>query len=195
MYKQLFKQVIALISQPGKAWRELSEREEKGDESLVNFVYPLIGLLTASAFIGVLFTEKDFSIELAIKSSIKALFSAVGGFFLAAYLLNKMWTRLLKREDNLRLCQRFIGYSSVALFVFHIVFDLLPLLPFLEFFFLRVFVFFVATAYIVWEGVLPYMKVGEKIRFRFAMVVSLLIVMLPEFVNILLFILLPGLRI
>ncbi|MDR1936937.1 MAG: YIP1 family protein [Tannerellaceae bacterium] len=195
MYKELFRQVVDLLTQPRKAWEELVKKEEKGDEFLVKFVYPLIGLVTASAFIGVLFTEKTFSVELAIKSSIKALFSSFGGFFLAAWLLNKVWTGFLKRDDNLRLWQRFVGYSSVAMFVIHIVLTLIPLLPLSDFIFLRIIILFVATVYIVWEGVMPYMKIGERIRFRVALLVSVFIVLLPEIINAFLFLLLPGLRV
>jgi hypothetical protein len=194
MYRELFRQVIFLFSQPGKAWKELAEREEKGDEFLVRFVYPLIGLVAASAFLGVLFAEKVFSLERAIKSSISALFSSFGGFFLTAWLLSKLWTNVLQREADLRLCQRFAGYSSVAVFVVRIVFALIPL-PLLDATFLRVFVLFVATVYIVWEGATPYMNIGEKIRFRFTLLVSALIVVVPEIIDIVLFAMMPGLRV
>jgi hypothetical protein len=194
MYKELFRQVMFLISRPEQAWKELAEKEERGDEFLTKFVYPLIGFVAASAFIGVLFTEREFDIEHAIKSAIKAIFSFFGGFFMAAYLLNEAWKSFFKQANNLQLCRRFIGYASVAMFVIHIIFALLPLLPLMNFFFLRVFILFIATIYIVWEGAIPYMKVEDKIRLKFVMTVSLLIVMLPEIINRILFMLLPGLR-
>ena len=50
MYKEIIKWVIAIISQPGKAWDMLSRKEEKGDEFLSRFIYPLIGLVTVAAF-------------------------------------------------------------------------------------------------------------------------------------------------
>ena len=67
MYKEIIKWVIAIISQPGKAWDMLSRKEEKGDEFLSRFIYPLIGLVTVAAFLGVLFTRKEFDVELALK--------------------------------------------------------------------------------------------------------------------------------
>ena len=73
MYKEIIKWVIAIISQPGKAWDMLSRKEEKGDEFLSRFIYPLIGLVTVAAFLGVLFTRKEFDVELALKSSITKL--------------------------------------------------------------------------------------------------------------------------
>ena len=80
MYKEIIKWVIAIISQPGKAWDMLSRKEEKGDEFLSRFIYPLIGLVTVAAFLGVLFTRKEFDVELALKSSIKTLVASFGGF-------------------------------------------------------------------------------------------------------------------
>ncbi|MDR0429833.1 MAG: hypothetical protein LBH58_05060 [Tannerellaceae bacterium] len=190
MYKELFKWVVAIITQPAKAWDELSRKKEKGDEHLNRFVYPLIGLVTAAAFVGILFTHKDFNIELALKSSIKALVSYFGGFFLAAYLLNELWVAMFKRENDIKLCQRFVGYSSAMIYSLNIV---LMLLPASDFFFLRALMF--VTVYIVWEGAAPYMKVPDKERLKFMIVASLLIISLPQIIGFFLFMLMPGLRV
>ena len=98
MYKEIFKLVIAIISQPGKAWDILTRKDEKDDEFLSRFVYPLIGFVTVAAFLGVLFTRKEFDVELALKSSIRTLVAAFGGFYLASYLLNELWQGLFKRD-------------------------------------------------------------------------------------------------
>ena len=131
MYKEIFKLVVAIISQPGKAWDILTRKEEKDDEFLSRFVYPLIGFVTVAAFLGVLFTRKEFDVELALKSSIRTLVAAFGGFYLASYLLNEIWQGWFKREKDMKLCQRFVGYSSSLMFALNIVLMLLP-----EFFFL-----------------------------------------------------------
>jgi hypothetical protein len=195
MYKELLRQVVFLISNPRRAWQELAGKGEKGDESLTGFVYPLIGLVAAAAFVGVFFTEAEFSVEVALKTSIKALFSAVGGFFLSAYLLNEVWKGVFRREADQGLCQRFVGYSSVAMFVIHILFSFLPFLPLSRFFFMRVFIFFIPTMLIAWEGATPYMRVENELRLKFTIIVSLLIVILPEIISRLLFMILPGLRV
>lgn len=58
----------------------VSEKKEKQEEFLSRFVYPLIGFVTVAAFLGVLFTRKEFDLELALKSSIRTLVSSFGGF-------------------------------------------------------------------------------------------------------------------
>lgn len=190
MYKDLFSWVIALITNPGKAWKELSAKEEKGDEFLSRFVFPLIGLVALAAFVGILFTHKQFSVELALKSAIKVLISYVGGFYLAAYWLNELWGKMFGREKDLKLCQRFVGYSSAMMYALNI---LLLLLPIGDFFFLRIFIFY--TVYIVWEGAEPYMRMDEKNRLKFVLTASAFIILLPEVIGLLLYMLMPGLRI
>lgn len=187
MYKELFKWVIVLISQPRRAWEMLTQKEEKGDEFLTRFVYPLIGLVTIAAFVGILFTRKEFDVELALKSSIKTLLSSFGGFFLSAYLLNELWGGMFHREKDLKLCQRFVGYSSALIFTLNLVLMLLP-----EFFFLRIFILY--TFYIVWEGAEPYMHVEEEIRLKFAGIATAIILLVPEIIGIILSMLMPGLR-
>lgn len=188
MYKEIFKWVIAIISQPGKAWVMLTKKEESDDEFLSRFVYPLIGLVTVAAFLGVLFTRKEFDVELALKSSIKTLVSSFGGFYLGAYFLNEVWQAFFKREKDMKLMQRFVGYSSSLMFALSVVLMLLP-----EFFFLRIFVLY--TFYIVWEGAGPYMQIEENARLKFTGVATVIILLTPSVIGILLALLMPGLNI
>lgn len=186
MYKEILKRVIAIISQPARAWRMLVRKEERHEDFLSRFIYPLIGLVTVAAFLGVLFTRKEFDLELALKSSIRTLVSSFGGFYLAAYLMNELWHSLFKREKDMKLWQRFIGYSSSVMFALNIVLMLLP-----EFFFLRIFVLY--TFYIVWEGAEPYMNVEEKVRLKFVGITTAMILITPVFIETVLSMLMPGL--
>ena len=87
----------------------------------------------------------------------------------------------------MKLCQRFVGYSSSLMFALNIVLMLLP-----EFFFLQIFVLY--TFYIVWEGAGPYMQVEEKIRLKFVGVATGLILLMPRLIEVVLSMLMPGLR-
>lgn len=188
MYKEIIKWVIALISQPAKAWEALTRKDEENDAFLTRFVYPLIGLVTLAAFLGVMFTRKEFDLELALKSSIKTLVSSFGGFYVAAYLLNEIRQSLFKQAKDLKLCQRFVGYSSSVMYTLNIILMLLP-----EFFFLRIFVLY--TVYVVWEGAPVYMHVEEKDRLKFVGIATALILLVPTVIDIVLFMLMPGLRV
>ena len=186
MYKEIFQWVIAIITQPAKAWDLLAKKDEKDDEFLSRFVYPLIGLVTVAAFLGVLFTRKEFDIELALKSSIKTLVSSFGGFYLASYFLNELWQGLFKREKDMKLCQRFVGYSSSLMFALNIILMLLP-----EFFFLRIFILYIL--YIVWDGAGPYMQIEDNIRLKFVSITTAIILITPLLIEFILVLLMPGL--
>ena len=95
MFSEIFKIIVAIISQPLKTWEILAKKEEDGEAFLSRFVYPLIGVVSVAAFVGVLFTRKEFDVELALKSSIRTLVSVFGGFYLTSYLLNEFWQGLL----------------------------------------------------------------------------------------------------
>lgn len=188
MYKDIFRWVILIISQPARAWEMLSEKEEKGEEFLTRFIYPLIGLLTVVAFLGILFTRKEFDVEFALKASIHTLVTGFGGFFLSAYLLNEIWSGYFKREKDSHLCRRFVGYSSSLMFTLDAVLMLIP-----EFFFLRVFVLY--TFYIVWEGAPVYMQTDESERLKFVAISTFLILLVPYLIGFILDLLMPGLRV
>lgn len=150
MFKNIFNWVILIISQPGKAWDTLSKKEEKTEDFLEQFLYPLVGLVTITAFLGVLFTQKEFSLELALKSSIRTLVSTFGGFYLSAYIMNEVWKGFFKRESDMPLWQRFVGYSSALMFALNVLLTLLP-----EFFFLRIFILLYFLYYLGRSRALP----------------------------------------
>lgn len=186
MYKEIFRWVIAIVSQPAKAWNVLAKKEVNNDEFLSRFVYPLIGLVTLTAFLGVLFTRKEFDLEFALKSSIRTFVSSFGGFYLGAYIMNEIWQGWYKRKKDMQLWLRFIGYSSSLMFTLNIVLTLLP-----EFFFLRIFVFY--TLFIVWNGAVSYMGVDEKSRLPFTAITTVAVLLTPLVIQSLLSMLMPGL--
>lgn len=178
MYKRICKIVLALITQPARAWNMLVKHKDKElpDAFLAQFVYPLIGLVTAAAFLGYLFTHQQFHWEPALKSAIRALVSAFGGFYLAAYLLNELWQGFWKQPKDLKAWQQFVGYASSVMFALNIILALIP-----EFFFLRVLVLY--TVYVVWEGVGPYWQIEERIRLKFVMITTGVILLSPVLIG------------
>lgn len=86
----------------------------------------------------------------------------------------------------MKLCQRFVGYSSSLMFALNIVLMLLP-----EFFFC---VYLYYIRFISWEGAGPYMQVEEKIRLKFVGIATGLILLTPWLIEVILSMLMPGLR-
>jgi hypothetical protein len=189
MFKELFELSLLLILRPKEAWGRLRTEEGDGHERFLSrFVYPFVGLVGLAGFAGVFVSRKEFDLQVALKSSILLVTSSLGGFFVASYLLCEAWERYGGRERDFRLCQRFVGYSSVVVFVVSIVLSLLP-----DFFFFRVCVLY--SLYVVWEGMPVYMGVGERERLRWSLVTAGLVVFVPVVIEYVLKVLMPGLRV
>ena len=188
MYKKLFRTAILLIFKPSDGWKELSTKQHETHESFLSgFVYPFIGLITLAAFAGILFTRKGFDLHIALKESIVVLLSLFGGFFLSSLIISELWKNIFHREHNIKLCQRFVGYSFSLTYCLTIVLSLLP-----EFFFLRFLLFY--TIYIVWEGAVLYMKVTESEQFKFVCFATLIIIATPLAIEYTIGLLMPGLK-
>ncbi|MDR3194498.1 MAG: YIP1 family protein [Tannerella sp.] len=187
MFKELYSRLTGLIFKPAETWAKLKQREEEQETFLSRYLYPLMGLIALAAFVGVLFSRKEFSLEIALKSAIKALISNMGGFFLAVYLMNELWRSVFRRHKDRTLWYCFAGYASALMFVLSMVLALLP-----EFFFFRAAVLY--TAYMIWEGAPVYMQVDEKERLKFTACASAVIIVMPQAIDYLLFLLMPGMR-
>jgi hypothetical protein len=188
MFKELYDTTIALILKPAEAWKRLCENRMEGDEKFLSgYVYPFIGLIAVAAFLGIFFTQREFDLQIALKSAILALLSSFGGFFLSAYFISELWRSLFKREKNIRLCRKFTGYSSSLIFTLQIVLSLLP-----EFFFLRFLSLY--TIYIVWEGAVPYMSVNEAEQLKFVSLATAIILFTPYILEFMLGLWMPGLK-
>ena len=186
--KIIFNTAIALIFKPMETWKKLSEKQKEDNELfLPDFIYPFVGLVTVASFVGILFTRKEFDVQIALKASILSLLSVLGGFFLASYLVNEVWRKMFHRENSFKQCLCFVGYASSLMFMLNILLSLLP-----EFFFLRFFSLYII--YIVWEGAIPYMKVTEDEQLKFVSISTAIIILTPLAIEFALGLFMPGLR-
>ncbi|MDR1408201.1 MAG: YIP1 family protein [Tannerella sp.] len=187
MFKEIFLRLTELIFKPAEAWTAAPREDGEHEEFLSHYVYPLIGMIALSAFLGVLFNRKEFDLIIALKSAIMALISSGGGFFLGAWLLDEVCRGMFRRPKNMKRSQLFVGYASAVMFLLKIILSLLP-----EFFFLHVVVLY--TAYIIWEGALPFMQVREDEQLKFTIYASVIIMLSPHAIYFALFQLMPGMR-
>lgn len=176
-YKELFERVMALLSVPAKAW-EVIGRETDRRRVLVAFVYPLIGLCGLSVFIGTFIgnTAGVAAFQIAMTRCCAVCVSLFGGCFLAAYVIDRLGRRMLGHDDPYELSQQFAGYSLVVTFVLDIVsglFSISILRWILQFY----------TVYVVYEGARVLMRVeGEKLT-RYALIVSVVVMVCPALIN------------
>ncbi len=188
MLKGIFDLLIKLIAQPAKAWNSLSDKQETDNESFFkSYLYPLFGIVALLSFVGIFLTYKEFNLQLALKTCIRLLVTVFVGFYLASFFLSETMTRMFNRSGELKLCQRFVGYSSSIIYILSMILALFP-----EFFFLYVFLFY--TIYIIWEGAIPYMNIDENQQLKFTVMASLIVLACPYLIDMVMYMLMPGLR-
>ena len=179
-YKELFNIALRLISSPAKAWEEISIEEDRR-KVFTEFVYPMIGLCGLAVFLGSLFTNGwggPESFQIAMTHCCAVAVSLFGGYFLAAYVINRLQVRMFGMPHNLLLTQQFAGYALVVIFSLRIITGLLPdfsILGWLLQFYI---------VYVVWEGAPVMMGVEEKNRLRFTLLTSLLLIICPVVIEI-----------
>lgn len=169
---------MKLISSPAKAWEEISIEDRR--KVYLAFVYPMIGLCGLSVFIGSLLTNGwggPQSFQIAMTDCCAVAVALFGGYFLAAYAINEMGTRMFGMPTQILLIQQFAGYALVVPFLLQIVIGLLPDLRIIGW----LLQFYIV--YIVWEGVPVMMKIEEKQRLKFTLLASLLLVLCPAVIQ------------
>ncbi|MBQ8225372.1 MAG: YIP1 family protein [Bacteroides sp.] len=178
-YKELFQKALQLISSPARAWEEISLEEDKR-KVFTAFVYPLIGLCALSVFIGSLWTkgwDGPQSFQYAMRACCAVAVSLFAGYFLAAYLINALRVHMLGGQTDMALAQQFAGYALVVPFLLKMVIGILP-----DFSIIALLLQFY-TVYVVWEGSVALLHVAEKMRLRFTILASLLLVLCPALVE------------
>lgn len=171
---------MLLISSPARAWEEISLEADRR-RVLAGFVYPLIALCALSVFVGALI-ERGWSepecFRYAMTLCCAEAVALFGGFFLAAYLINKVGSNMLTVDDNLARAGQLTGYAMVVTFVLRIVTGLLPEFGIVAML-LQFYVF-----YIVWEGSRVLMRIEETGRLRFTVIASVLLLLCPALIRI-----------
>ena len=176
-YKGLFHQIWTLLSAPGKAWDEIRERGGAHDIQ-AGFVYPLIGLCGLSEFIGV-FIGREFSslmFQVALTRCCAVAVVLFGGFFLSAYVLDKLAVHWLKAGSMRGKMQVFTGYSMVVTFVLTIVSGLFSIA-------LLHWILQVYTVFVVFEGARRWLMLSQAWQIPFTLVATLVILFCPMLIE------------
>ena len=110
------------------------------------------------------------------------------GFFSASFLLNEMMVRFFEQTPDLKLVQRFSGYALSFTMAVTIIIYLLPDFSFLRFAPLY-------TFYMVWEGSKYYLNITDEKRIRFTIFSTLILLLSPEIIKYVMFLIMPGIKI
>ena len=177
-YKELFQRLVLLIASPKKAWTEISCESPRRDV-MGSFVYPLIALCGLAVLLSKLFGAgvKRMTFQIAAMDICGYCVALLGGFFLAAWLLDIVRQKLLQETSDMSGSQLFVGYTMGVVFVSEILAILFPQL----FIFKWILQFYIL--YIVWEGSNILFAIPEEKRLIFTALTSVAVVFSPTIIH------------
>jgi Protein of unknown function (DUF1282). len=180
-YKNIFKLVFSLISSPAKAWEDISVNQDS-QKVIVDYVYPMIGFCGIAWLIGSIYRRgwnTPLSFQLSMVDCCGIAIALFGGFFLAAYIVNKYLLRQFRIERSPQQVLVFIGYSMTMVFIADMITGILPSMQPIGI------MIQLYTLYIVYVGSTPMMKVEASFKMPFTIAFSIIIIgcpMLIEFI-------------
>ena len=166
---------MLLISSPAKAWEEIRLRKDIREVSF-EYVYPMIGLATLSVFIGSIVERGWASAEdyrYAMTQCAGVVVALFGGYFLSAYLINRVRVQMLSQRDDILLSQQFAGYAMTVTFLLQILTGILPDLGIIS----MMLQFYVI--YLVWEGSDKLLEVAEDKRTVYTVISTVILMVCP----------------
>lgn len=169
-----------MISSPAKAWEDISIHWDD-QKVIADFVYPMIGFCGIAWFAGSI-CRRGWSTPMAFQNSMidccgvaVALF---GGYFLAAYLINRYLLSWFKMPSNALKVYAFTGYAMTAVFIVNIICGIWPSLQ------TAGIIIQLYTFFIVYTGAVSMMKVEPSQRLLFSIVMTVVIVLCPTLIEL-----------
>ena len=191
MYRQLFILLYQLITNPVATWKILSEKQHKNsnnEDFYKNYLFPIIGIIALLSFIGIVIHGKGFDVQLALKTVLKNVMIYGGSFYFISFFLSEFIYPRFELEKDKISSELFVGYSSVLIYVVAMLKGLMPFLFFLD-------IFSIYSVYIIWTGASSFLALKEELWIKFTIFAGILILLTPYLLNLLINLLMPGMRI
>ena len=128
------KNIVLLLLSPKNGWKEIKHYNTPAKLMLSKVVYPLIALLSLSAFAGLIYNP-----ELSIIEFSKYFFA----YLLVNYLMTGFFPKVVSNKTSANKVSIFLQYNLVVLIIINIINNLLPI-PFTYLNILYLYIFFVA---------------------------------------------------
>lgn len=176
-YKDLFRKIALLLSSPSRFWGETDGMCSRNVQ--MDFVYPLIGLCGLAEFAGTFIHYDGAAGELfqwALMRCCAVAVALFGGFFLAAYLVERICGRWMPKNVSRSDIQTFVGYSMVVIFVLDIVCSFYSIL-------ILQWILQLYTILIVFEGARRFLKVDEEKLTLYTVAASVVILLSPALIE------------
>ena len=183
-YKKIVQRAWILLSKPEMGWRIVVDEQASSKQVTREYVIPFLILCVLSEFLGYVFNSYA-GIQFAF---IKALFSAMalyGSWWVSVRACKYLVQRFHKKEISEAVSNTLVSYSFTVIFLLNIVLAFFPSL-----FFLALLALY--TLYIVFVGVGVVLDIDENSRGKLSISLSVLIILMPLFIEWILGKLLPN---
>ena len=188
MYKNLFNLVYNLIVYPGKTWVQLSEDQNKDNEIFYkSYLNPILGFIALFSFVGVCISLGKIDFQFALKAVLKQTLTYFVAFYCTSWGLSAILRSYFYFPVERFVLERFVGYSSIVVYLTAMFSALFPSLFFLQ-------IFSIYTLYLVWQGAVFYFKLNEDIWVKFTIFAGVLILIFPLLVGFIISLIMPGLK-
>lgn len=177
MLKKIIINISLLLISPEKGWLKMRKDSYKHEEFMSNFLFPLFGLASLTAFIGGLWIDGG-GLQYALKLAIFVMSGLFGGFYLSSLLIAEMMPKYGAIKDK-NMAQQFVGYSSIIVYLLFLV---MPFLGGLKW----IWLLSLASFYVIYPGSRHFLDIYGIKGYRFSTIALLSIVLLPILINYLL---------
>ena len=179
----IFNRIKNIISQPDKEWDVIEQDSNGFMYHVKSFAMPCIIALSLAKFINTAFIQNGFMIWNALLFTIIDLVSYVGGLYLASNLISYIGPSFLAESEKTRTF-KYIIYASTPIYLATFVTNLVDSLLFMK-------LFYAYAIYLLWIGADRMMKVPEKHKLVFIIIVIVLIFGTEEAIRHILMSILP----
>lgn len=163
-------------------WQQLKDNGESVQTFQSRFLFPIFGLIAVTHFVGGLWIVENGSRSVALRSALMSVVAAFGGYYGVVYLLHYI-SEKAKWGVKLYDLQRFVGYSSIIMYLLFLV---LPFVTHFNYYYIFVGLFVLFTGYIVDRGSAVFLNLKGRARSRFSEVSTFFIITIPAFLYFLL---------
>lgn len=184
-YIKIVQRAWVLLTKPEMGWRIVADEQASSKQVTQEYVIPFFLLCVLASFLGFIFNSSDVGIHFAF---IKALFSAMalfGSWWFSVKACKYLAKKLNKKEISETVSYTLVSYSFTVIFLLNIVLAFFPSLFFLA-------LLAVYTLYIVFVGVGVILDIEENSRGKLSFAISILIVLMPLFIEWILSQMLPN---
>ena len=165
------KNIVLLLLSPRNGWKEIKRYNTPAKLMLSKVVYPLIALLSLSAFVQLLYNS-ELTISIGIQQAIIEFSKYFFAYLLVNYLMTGFFPTVVNNKTTANKVSVFLQYNMAVLIIINIINNLLPI-PFTYLNILYLYVFFVA-----WKAD-EFLGIAENKDKKFLVISAALLLLIP----------------